>query len=238
MAEGYEAPDVRERLARLNASTVRFNVGRGGMPTETPQDIAAALGMVPPGLGREVLIACWWPDGAMRDPKALANAVLAVVEPEWSRQGVELEDARMQLSMAEVRARWHGSALQEYERDLLRAKLRWKQVRARCWPKDLPAMLPVLTYAAIDEISKRNLCPCCEGRRQVMDGKLKKDCGTCRGTGVVPLSDRTRAERIGKAESRYRATWRPCYEFLLGTMREAEYGAAVALRRALKGGRS
>ena len=46
--------DPRRLVARLNPTTVRYDVGRGGIPDLTAQDIAAALAFVPAGLGREV----------------------------------------------------------------------------------------------------------------------------------------------------------------------------------------
>ncbi len=65
--------DPRRLLARLNPSTIRYDTLPGGVPELTAQDIAHALGLVPVGLGREVLQACWWPDGAAlrRSPCAM-----------------------------------------------------------------------------------------------------------------------------------------------------------------------
>ncbi|REN10513.1 hypothetical protein DSI35_10890, partial [Mycobacterium tuberculosis] len=73
--------NVRELMARLGPSTVKFDTGRGGTPDLTNQDIAAALGMVPAGLGRELLEACWWPDGAALRRHKLRDAVIALVTP-------------------------------------------------------------------------------------------------------------------------------------------------------------
>ena len=77
----------REKWARLGPSTVKFDIGMGGgKPDLTNQDIAAALGMVPAGLGRELLEACWWPDGAALRRHKLRDAVIALVTPELQRQ--------------------------------------------------------------------------------------------------------------------------------------------------------
>lgn len=53
--------DLREMLARLNGQTVRFDVGKGGggPPELQTSDIAAALGIVPAALGREVMEAVY-----------------------------------------------------------------------------------------------------------------------------------------------------------------------------------
>ena len=54
--------NVRKLMARLNASTVRFDIGRGGVPEFTPQDIAGSLAFVRDELAREVFCAIWAPD--------------------------------------------------------------------------------------------------------------------------------------------------------------------------------
>lgn len=88
--------DVREMLARLNPTTVKFDVGKGGgMPELTNIDIAGALAFVTPGLGREVLEACWWPDGAKLRSHKMRDAVIALVEPEVRRQQKLLAEARI-----------------------------------------------------------------------------------------------------------------------------------------------
>ena len=47
--------DVRKLLARLNPASMQYDGARGGFGGMTAQDIAGALGMVPYGLGREVM---------------------------------------------------------------------------------------------------------------------------------------------------------------------------------------
>src|SRR5574337_1301509 len=68
---------VGKLMARLNAKNVRFDVGSGGVPELTSTDIAGALGMVPAGLGRELLCLVWWPDGACLTATDLANTLSA-----------------------------------------------------------------------------------------------------------------------------------------------------------------
>lgn len=123
--------NVREMMARLNPTNVRFDIGRcGGAPALTAQDIAAALGMVTPGLGREVLIACWWPDGSKLDGASLARHLLAVIGTEWQRQGHELEEARMELSIAQTCAGWHEVVTPVLQRELTRTQSRWDAAKA------------------------------------------------------------------------------------------------------------
>ena len=57
--------DVGQLLARMSPQAVNYAaVGGGGQPELTTSDIAAALAFVPKGLGRSVLEAVYWPDGA------------------------------------------------------------------------------------------------------------------------------------------------------------------------------
>ncbi len=226
--------DVRELLARLNPQTIKFDIGKGGgAPALTNQDIAAALAMVPPGLGRELLEACWWPDGAALRRHRLRDAVIALVAPELQRQQRRLADARTDLGLAEVCIGWAGTTTAEQRAERDRAAHRLSQIRQRCWPLSTLESLPTLASAVILEIARCNHCPVCQGRGQAMARELLINCKTCWGTGVVPMSDRGRAASIGRDESSYRQSWRGVYEWMLDKMREAEQEAAWHLKRAL-----
>lgn len=228
--------NVRELMARLGPSTVKFDTGRGGTPDLTNQDIAAALGMVPAGLGRELLEACWLPDGAALRRHRLRDAVIALVTPELQRQQRRLAEARTDLGLAEVCIGWGGSATAEQRANRDAAQQRLGQVKAQCWPISTLESLPTLAMAVISEISHRPHCASCEGRGQALSGELMVACKVCGGTGVGPVSDRRRAAAIGRDESTYRAKWRGVYEWLVQKMTESEQEAAWALMIALGNG--
>lgn len=224
----------REMMARLGPSTVKFDIGRGGgKPDLTNQDIAAALGMVPAGLGRELLEACWWPDGAALRRHKLRDAVIALVTPELQRQQRRLAVARTDLGLAEVRIGWGGAATAEQRANRDAAQQRLGRVKAQCWPISTLESLPTLAGAVIGEIAKRPHCAACEGRGQAMLGELLVPCKVCGGSGLGQVSDRRRAAAIGRDESTYRAKWRGVYEWLLQKMTEAEQEACWALSNAL-----
>lgn len=226
--------DARELLARLNPANVRFDVGRGGLPDLTNQDIAAALAFVPAGVGRELLIACWWPDAAANRSMALRDAVYDHVMPEVARQTRGLVEARTQLGMVRARAGWAETVDADTRRELAAAEAALDAAKVRCWPSTTWEMLPALTRAVVAEIARRNHCPACEGRRDVRSTSgLLVPCKACGGSGVVPVSDRKRAEAIGRDESTYRAKWRPAYEWLLAELQEAEAVAARLFRDAV-----
>lgn len=225
--------NARELMARLGPSTVKFDTGRGGKPDLTNQDIAAALGMVPAGLGRELLEACWWPDGAALRRHKLRDAVIALVTPELRRQQRRLADARTELGLAEVCMGWAGAVTAEQRAERDRAAHRLGQIKAQCWPISTLESLPTLAMAVISEIAHRPHCAGCEGRGQAVSGELLMTCKVCGGSGLVAVSDRRRAAAIGRDESTYRAKWRAVYEWLLQGMIEAEQEACWAMRAAL-----
>lgn len=224
--------NVREMLGRLNAKTVRFDVGRGGVSELSDQDIAAALAFVPPGLGREVLAACWWPPGM--DRRRLMDAVLAAVSAQWREQADRLSEARTELGIAEACAGWHRHQSAEMRREVERARSKYERVRDECWPRDMGQMLPALVGACLTEIAYRHACPECEGRGERQRGELRVSCSKCLGTGVVSVSERSRAGSIGRHVETYRRHWAAPYEWLLALLTEAEQGAANQLMAALR----
>lgn len=224
----------REAMGRLGPTTVKFDIGRGGgKPDLTNQDIAAALGMVPAGLGRELLEACWWPDGAALRRHRLRDAVIALVTPELQRQQRRMAEARTDLGLAEVCIGWGGAATAEQRANRDTAQHRLGRVKAQCWPISTLESLPTLAMAVISEIAHRHHCGTCEGRGQIMSGELLVPCKVCGTSGLSAVSDRRRAVAIGRDEAAYRRTWKPVYEWLLGKMAEAEQEAAWHMQHAL-----
>ncbi|MCO5546511.1 hypothetical protein R3J36_03260 [Xylella fastidiosa subsp. multiplex] len=226
--------DPRRLLARLNPSTIRYDTLPGGVPELTAQDIAHALGLVPAGLGREVLQACWWPDGAALRRGPLRDAAVALVVPEIRRQQQRLLEARTDVGIVKACMGWTRATTSAQQAALRRAEERLDKLKAHLWPQATLEMLPVLVAAVVDELSTPQLCPCCHGRGERRVGALVKVCTACGGSGAVPASDRKRAAAIGRDESTYRTTWRSLYEWLLERMGVAERQAATQLQEALQ----
>ncbi|WP_434428591.1 hypothetical protein [Xylella fastidiosa] len=224
----------RRLLARLNPSTIRYDTLPGGVPELTAQDIAHALGLVPAGLGREVLQACWWPDGAALRRGPLRDAAVALVVPEIRRQQQRLLEARTDVGIVKACMGWTRATTSAQQAALRRAQERLEEAKAQLWPQATLEMLPVLVAAVVDELSTPQLCPCCHGRGERRVGALVKVCTACGGSGAVPASDRKRAAAIGRDESTYRTTWRSLYEWLLERMGVAERQAATQLQEALQ----
>lgn len=199
--------DPREMLARLNPTNVRFDVGRGGgNPELTNIDIAGALGMVPAGLGRNLLEynAKHPDDRSKRDRVAIGDLLKAVAQAEWGRRAEAHIHARVVAGLAAVV--WEEGE-SRFDRD--------RRVGA------LQAKIP---------IARENMWPDGVGQKveAMLDSLLAEFCGSPRKTneemGVM----------LGlKSESGYRKVWAPIYQHLLDVMRDEEQEAARRLKRAL-----
>lgn len=227
---------ARELLAsRMGPTATKLDVAGGGgsgRPDLTAQDIAAALGMVPPGLGRELLETCYWPDSC-RGSMRLRDEVVALVVPEFKRQLQELADARTDFGLAEVCVGWVGRTTLEQRQYRERCRDRLESLKKKCWPVSTLESLPTLAGAIVQELTSKGACRSCGGVGKRAAGEHLLVCPECGGEGVAEVSDRQRAALIGRDESTYRAKWRVVYEWLFDRMSAAEATAADQLARAL-----
>ena len=225
--------DVRKLLARLNPASMQYDGARGGFGGMTAQDIAGALGMVPYGLGREVMCAVWWPDGARLTHDKLDFAVAQQVRAEMDRRARRQQIARLDLHIAQENAAARNATTDEDRREIARLEKRAAEARALCWPYEAEMHVRI-RRAALDEITRPNHCRACGGHGESTIGALKVGCKACDSHGTVPVSDRARAEKIGRDESNYRRAWRGLYEYVYQLMHEAEAEACRQLRDALR----
>jgi hypothetical protein len=146
---------VGRLMARLNPKNVRFDVGSGGIPELTPQDIAAALGCVEEGIGREMLCQVWWPDGARFTEGDLLQVLMDAQRLEWMRREDEMLNAMLAVAQS-------GS----------RAQSLFASAHQNRWPSmvKMEHGVPVtnqhyasIRIAVIREIAGTGLCPLCTG---------------------------------------------------------------------------
>jgi hypothetical protein len=217
--------NVRKLMGRLNAATCRFDIGRGGIPDLTPQDIAAALAMVEDPFAREVFCAVWWPDGAKLTRDNLLRLVALKQRQEIERQMRKVQVARLELHIVndEISARRNLTDEMRRERD--RAERRLADAKRASWPQD-SAMYHTIRVAALEELAAPNLCKTCNGIGVAQAGDLKIACVTCGGHGTVPVSDLQRSLRIGRDHRNYDRTWKAAYEWTFSALRDAESVAA------------
>lgn len=216
--------DVRKLMARLNPAVCRFDIGQGGIPDLTPQDVAAAIGMVPPGLGRELMCRLWWPDGARLAPKELDAELRRCLLVEWMRRARRLEAARLQAHIAEEDR--HGS--------VPRARAELADAKGEMWPKVGP-MYRRIRAAVLTEMAAPNNCARCGGRGHTISRSgVHVICPACEGRGWDAASDRQRAELLDINESSFRRYWRSVYDWLLAECTDKESRARAQLASRLK----
>lgn len=226
--------NARYLLSRLNAPGMRYTPRSDGRPELTASDIAHALGFITDTLGAEVLLACWWPDGAVSRRERLQAAVIALVKPEIKKQHDQITDARLDSGIVEACMRVTRTVTAAQRAARARAESRLKTLKETAWPQKTLETLPALVTAVVHEIAQPRDCPACHGRGKVRNGVLMRTCTVCGGSGTVPISDRKRAAALGRDVSTYCKKWRGVYEWLLDTLRAAEQRAAAELKAALR----
>lgn len=197
--------DPREMLARLNPANVRFDVGRGGgAPELTNIDIAGALGMVPAGLGRDLMEFLHGPDPMGPVLDRVFAGMQALVYGRASSQLEAYFAARTQYGMRKAQVLWDKdlSVGTEVELAILYGKM--KSAEYSCWPESLAERLPALVVLVIAH----------------MQG--------------VRVSNRKKAKLLRVDESTYRESWWRVYEWVLTEAIEAEQEAARAFGGTLR----
>lgn len=205
--------NIRKLMGRLNAPTCRFDVGRGGVPEMTTEEVSGAVGMARDKFSVEVFCAAWWPDGARLKRSELDSVIGALQFAEWRERAERLLDA--QLVVAQARARKDRAAE-------LAATARLSKAKADMWPALIDEVYGAIRSAALSELSATGHCIACAGRGTVHTGDLVAGCSACAGTGKEKTSDRARAALIHRDEAAYRRTWRPVYEWTFRCVSDAE----------------
>lgn len=196
--------DVRELLARLNPTNVRMDVGSGGSSASlTNIDIAGALGMVPAGIGRDLLELLHGPDPSRGDILRVLEGITRLALEERTRRSKDYADARATWGIAECMAQFNRDREERTVRNLEILKARVAVARERLWPERLEERMPEIATVTI--------------------GYMK---------GGRP-SNRERATAIGVSESAYRQAWAEVVDWLLTQMVEAEESATRMFAQAV-----
>ena len=216
--------DVRKLLGRLNPRVAQYEVGSGGAPEWTPQDIAAALGMVGDRLGREILCHTWWPDGALRSHAQLLDDLRDLQLQEWTTRMRRLEAALLAHHIAaELADGTHG----RMRADVYRAHSEVEDAKANCWPKIGPqSRYRAIRDGVLAEMLDMHLCPGCGGTGESRIDAIVRVCVRCTGSGHAKVSDSDRAERLGCTRKTYTEAWAQPYEWLFAECAQAERRAA------------
>lgn len=226
--------DPTERLARkmawLNPAHVKFDVGAGGgVPSMTPQDVAAAIGMVPDGLGRELLLAVHWPDAAKRNRARLLELMTVEQLCEHNDREQAMYRALCQVATADVRdkARVTSSYSAAHA-------ARWPTMVIKHEPLTLAEPYAHIRLAVIEELTHPRQCPVCAGRELHDRAGQTKTCERCLGYGSVAYGPTWRSKRLGMDGRSGFTRWQDAYQWMLDMAREELAAAEAALLRALR----
>ena len=207
--------DVGQLLARMNPRGVNYMGIPGGVPELTTSDIAGALAFVPKGLGRSVLEAVYWPDGATLRSSELLDEVMKVVLPELARQAQQLCEASLDVQLIQMAIRYtraNPTAIQQQA--LTRAQLRLDALKSVAWPKNTIERIPLIVKAITSELSGAIKCESCNGRGVVEHNGLFVICKRCNGVGCEKPCDRKRALEIQCNSVGYFNRWKRVYEWI------------------------
>ncbi|TDB28422.1 hypothetical protein ATCM_12575 [Stenotrophomonas sp. ATCM1_4] len=199
--------DVRELLARLNPTTIRMDAGAGsgsGGDALTNIDVAGALGMVPAGLGRDLLELLYGPDPSRADIVRVFHGITRLALEERNLRSRCFIDAKTLWGIKDCIARFERDQSEQTRRDLGVLKARTAVAREQLFPERLEERMPQIAAVAIGYM---------KGER---------------------LSNRERAAAMGVSESAYRQGWSDVVDWLLTQMVEAEQDAARVFSRSLR----
>ena len=216
-------------LARMHPKNVRFDIGTGGVPELTSSDIAGALGMVPAGIGRELLCLAWWPDSRSSIEHHAINRLNATLLSEWSRRESGMLDAMLSIALSNG-----GESLRHAQRRYAKAhEDRWPSINQVENDFRRPqGAYGQLAPAVLREVLKPRVCPQCEGRGSVVTRTGVVACARCGESGLVAMTNTDRAEALGVTEANYRQRWDAPYTWLMDRCTDELRQASRALESA------
>jgi hypothetical protein len=214
---------IDELLGRLEATTVKFDLGRGGLPTLTPQDIAAALGMCQDKRAAKVY-QCF--AGETADPKELDFIVATIQFEEWRNRADRMLEAQLAVASADMASNGRQDAKR-------RAKLLMDGAKAALWPPLVEETYAAMRKTLINELRRPKICPVCNGRKAIKNGDLLVECLACLGTGKAATSNRRRAVEMHIDNAAYIRTWGKVYDWTYRRINDLIADGRASFRKAL-----
>jgi hypothetical protein len=242
-------------LARLAPKSMPLMPGRGGAPSLTPQDIAAALGLAARGslrdrLAVEVLCLRHWPE-AFEGPQvrtvakvSATHSAAAATSPVRKRRATSAIDAakREDAQRRDVQRLEYGRKLRLVALLAARAR-RQVQARAANAPEAAVALGPrlaqdafweALARAILAEYAQPQPCPVCKGQGQQLrltrdaqrPGKVRAALALCEA--CVGAGTAARSYKRRAKEVRVRAEW---YRLWINPIHERELALLRGLER-------
>jgi hypothetical protein len=196
---------IDELLARLEPTACKFDIGRGGIPQLTPQDIAAALGLCEDKFAVAIYQAVV---GGSFDWPSVDKVIASAQFEEWRNRADRMVNAQLAKAAAGLAPRAERAERSGHA-DMLLAG-----ARAAMWPQLVESVYSAMRRALVAELRASRICPTCNGRLSVLVDNRMIECETCLATGRVAISNRQRAAALGVIPSSYERTWRPVYEWM------------------------
>lgn len=218
---------IDELLGRLEPSTVKYGMGRGGIPELTPQDIAAALGLCEDKLAVAIYQAITV--HSFSDWQNMDRMLADVQFREWQRRADRLINAQLAKAQAQI-------IEDEQERQVMisRAEIMLSGAKQGTWPGLVEKTYAAMRKALIAELRSSRSCQFCNGRGTVMDATVVKPCEQCLATGLTFVSDRQRAAMLRIDHSTYRRGWKKVYEWMYRTLLDASARGREQFSRAVE----
>lgn len=224
-----------ELVAWLNPRTIRYDVGRGGIPSITPQDVAAALGIArgQEPLGVEIILQRSAPDLAALSARDRRGMVADLAIREHCRRQRALIRAGEAKTTAELRMEFRMAT----RLDLQDATQRHEQARAEAWPRLGPTWAKLIELIDCEQAA-HGRCKACGGTGEIwiptaVGLSARATCRKCGGSGVEQTSGRRRAEQIGVTEGAWRTTWTRPHDWLSAECERSRLAARRVAARAL-----
>lgn len=195
-------------MARLNAKNARFDIGSGGIPELTVEDVSGGLGFVPCGVGRELLCRVWWPAGAELNAADLDQRLIDLQFGEWRNRMDALVTAQIREQIATgPMERRRGAA------EVSRAQ-------QAMWPR-IDGTYALIRKAVVRELVDPRRCTECKGRGSAAKGELISVCQKCTGSGKTLRGTVWRAMQLKMRHQSYRALWEAPYEWMFAQCNDA-----------------
>ncbi|MET3654766.1 hypothetical protein ABIC75_004514 [Dyella japonica] len=224
--------DSRTLMARLGPRSISWGIVAQVRPEFSPQDIAAALGMIKDKFARELFCYLYWPDQSDSSFKDIEQRVLHRLMEECKARTMNAIGARFAYTMAEVELVTARANSRAVTLALAQYRAAMELANERKWPSPR-ATYRNLVHSVLREITAPAICAHCHGSGQHTNHRIHVTCPVCHGDGVVPLSDLARARSLGVTWHAYRKAWKAPYEWADTTCKEALGGAERALIRHL-----
>ena len=210
------------QLTKLNPRTASLQVGSGGQPAITPEDIASELATLQDKpLDLYVFCLRYAPGMAPMQRKAAHLELMSKAMVEWRHRANQVHDKMVALGITQASA--NREKIQQALDELTLAEENlWPGPRIKTNQK---ANYLDVFQAVAKEVQQQQTCEPCKGTGELPATPTRPitTCRRCRGSGLVRWSDHARAEACGMHDVVYKRGWDQVYVWCLKVMRAVRW---------------